>query len=52
MYDIKNLPSFISYIFSAYHKMGISLSQHANIDVVCSETAYAPAAIMLQNYYP
>ncbi len=49
-YDVKNLLLFISCIFPAYHKMRISLSQHANIDVVC-ETAYAPAAIMLRNYY-
>ncbi len=48
-YDVKNLPSFVSCIFSTYHKMGISLSQHSNIDV-CSEIAYAPTAIMLRNY--
>ncbi len=34
-----------------YHKMWISLSQHANIDFVCSEIAYVPTTIMLQNYY-
>ncbi len=50
-YDVKNLPLFISCIFSDHHKMGISLSQYANIDVVCSEIAYSPAVIMLQNHY-
>ncbi len=48
---VKNLPLFISCIFSTYHKIGISLSQHVNINVVCSEIAPAHAAIMLQNYY-
>ncbi len=43
--------SFLYICLCAYHKIGIFVSQHANIDAVYSEIAYAPVVIMLRDYY-